>query len=133
MGGVAPIPLQFLLARLHWARSVRRPGVLARARLFPAVPVGAGGSGGGWAVLRLLSRAGGGGTIPPASGGGAGAPAACGLMGGVGGGSRRGLPAPPLGGGPRFPTLGPLLTSAHSPPACAFGRGGGAAPGGGGG
>ena len=63
---------------------------------------------------------------------GAGAPAACGPVGGVGGGSRRGLPAPPLGSGPRFPTLAPLLSPAHSPPACAFGRGCGAARGGGG-
>ena len=41
------------------------------------------------------------------------APAACGLVGGWGEGSRRGLPAPPLGGGPRFPTLAPLC---HNPP-----------------
>ena len=61
---------------------------------------------------------------------GAGDPAACGPFGGVGGGggSRRGLPAPSLGGGLRFPTLAPLLSSAHSPPACAFGWGRGAAP-----
>ena len=50
-----------------------------------------------------------------------------GRWGGRGGGSRRGLPAPPLGGGPRFPTLAPLLSFAHSLPACAFGRGRGAA------
>ena len=88
---------------------------------------------GGRAVLRLLSRAGGGGTISPASGDGGRGSAACGPVGGVGrGGSRRGLPAPPLGGGRRFPTLAPLLSSAHSPPACAFGQGRGAAPGGGG-
>ena len=42
-GAWPPIPLRFVLARLHWARSVRRPGALARARLFPAVRVGAGG------------------------------------------------------------------------------------------
>ena len=58
--------------------------------------------------------------------------------GGGGGGLHRGPPAPapapalPLGGGPGFPSLAPLLSSAHSPPACAFGRGPGAAPGGGG-
>ena len=112
-------------------------GVLARWRRLACSPrflwelaAGAGGR----AVLRLLSRAGGGGTIPPALGGGGWRPR--GLWaggGGGGGGSRRGLPAPPLGGGPRFPTLAALLSSAHSPPACAFGRGRGAAPGGGGG
>ena len=88
---------------------------------------------GGWAALRLLSRAGAGTIIPPASGGGSRRPR--GLQaggGGGGGGSRRGLPAPPLGGGPRFPTLAPLLSSAHSPLACAFSRGRGAATGGGG-
>ena len=64
-----------------------------------------------------------GGTIPPASGGwGLGPLRLAGRWGGWGGGaSRRGLPAPPLGGGPQFPTLAPLLSSAHSPPACAFG------------
>ena len=49
---------------------------------------------------------------------------------GWGGGSPRGLPAPPLGGGPRFPTLAPLFLWAQSPPACAFDRGRRAAPGG---
>ena len=87
---------------------------------------------GGRAALRLLSRAGGGGTIPPASGGGGRGPR-CGPVGGLGGaGSRCGLPAPPLGGGPRFPILAPLVSSAHSPPACGCGRGRGAAPGWGG-
>ena len=42
-GAWPPIPLRFLLARLHWAGSVRRPGALARVRLFPVVPVGTGG------------------------------------------------------------------------------------------
>ena len=60
-----------------------------------------------------------GGPSPLPRGVGAGAPAACGPVGGVGGGSRRGLPAPPLSGGPRFPILAPLVSSAHSPPACA--------------
>ena len=112
-------------------------GVLARwrglacSRRFlwePAAGVG------GPAVLQLLSLAGGGGTIPPAWGARRPAPPRlAGRWGGWGGGgSRRGLAASPLGGGPRFPTLAPLLSSAHSPPACAFGRGRGAAPGGGG-
>ena len=113
-------------------------GILARWRGLACSPrflwepaAGAGGR----AVLRLLSRAGGGGTIPPASGGGGRGPLrlAGRLEGGGGGGLRRGLPAPPLGGGPRFPTLATILSSAHSPPACAFGRGRGAALGGGGG
>ena len=42
IGGVVPIPLWFVLACLHSARSAQRPGALARARLFPAVPMGAG-------------------------------------------------------------------------------------------
>ena len=111
-------------------------GVLARWRGLPCSPrflwepAGAGGR----AVRRLLSRAGGGGTIPPASGWwGPAPPRLPGRWGrwGLRGGSRRGIPAPPLGGGPRFPTLAPLLSSAHSPPACAFGWGREAAPGGG--
>ena len=64
---------------------------------------------------------------------GAGAPAACGPLGGLGGGGCAAASLVPLwGGGPRFPTLAPLLSSAHSPPACSFGRGRRAAPGGGG-
>ena len=86
-GAWPPISLRFVLTRLLWVRSVRRPGALARARLFFAAPVGAGGWGGGRVALRLLSRAGGG-AIPPASGGGPGAPAACGPVGGRGGGCR---------------------------------------------
>ena len=128
MEGVAPIPLRFLVACLLLARSVLRPGVLARVRLLPAVPVGAGGWGGeaGRAPFPLTGAAvppGGEGIIPSSSGGvGAGAPAACGPAGGVGvgGGSRCGAPAPPLGGGLRFPALPPLSSLAHSPPACAF-------------
>ena len=76
---------------------------------------------GGLAALRLLSAA---------SGGGGWGPRGLRAVGGDGwGGSRRGLPAPPLGGGPGFPTLAPLLSSAHSPSACACDRGRGAAPG----
>ena len=111
---------------------MRRPGALARARLLPVVPVGADSWGGGAAVLRLLSRAGGGDHPPCLGGWGPAPPRLAGQWGGPGGvGSRRGLPAPPLGRGPRFPTLAPLLSSAHSPPACAFGRGRGVTPGGG--
>ena len=83
-GALRPLPLRFVLARLLWARSARRPGALARARLFSAVPVGAGGWGGGGQVaLGPLSRAGGG-TIFPASGGGGRGPR--GLRAGGGGG-----------------------------------------------
>ena len=87
-------------------------GVLARWRGLACSPrflwapaAGAGGQ----AVLRLLSRAGGGGTIPPALGGWGPAPLRlAGQWGAWGGGLRRSLPAPPLGGRPRFPTLAPL-------------------------
>ena len=105
-------------------------GLACSPRLLWEPAAGAGGR----AALRLLSRAGGGGTIPPASGGGGRGPRGLRAGGGGGGGwgSRRGLPAPPLGGGPRYPTLAPLVPLAHSPPACACGRGRGAAPGWGG-
>ena len=134
-GAWPPIPLWFVLARLHWARSVRRPGALASAQLFSAVLVGAGGWGGeaGRAPAPLSGGGGGGGGHPPCLGGrGRGPRSLRAGGGGGGGGSRRGLPALPLGGGPRYPILAPLLPSAHSPPACACGRGRGAAPGWGG-
>ena len=87
--------------------------------------------GGGGTCSGSSLRRGEGGRSPLPRRVGAGALAACGPLGGWGGGLRCGLPAPPLGGSPRFPTLAPLLLSAHSPPACVFGRGRGAAPGGG--
>ena len=49
-----------------------------------------------------------------------------------GGGSRRGLPAPLPAGGLRYSVLAPLVSSAHSLPACTCGRGCSAAPGWGG-
>ena len=132
-GAWPPIPLQFVLARLHWARSVRRPGALAPVHLVSAVPVGAGGWGGGAGRAPAPLSGGGRGDHPPCLGGWApGPPRLAGRWGGGGGGSRRGLPAPPLGGGPRFPILAPLVSLAHSPPACACGGGRGAAPGWGG-
>ena len=82
-GAWPPIPLRFVLACLLWARSVRRPGALARARLFSAAPVGAGSWGGG-ASRAPAPLSGGGGTIPPASGGGGRGPR--GLRAGRGGG-----------------------------------------------
>ena len=78
-------------------------GVLARWRglaCSPRPPWEPAAGAGGRVALRLLSRAGGG-LSPLPRGVGAGAPAACGPLGGWGGGSRRGLPAPLLGGGLR--------------------------------
>ena len=111
-------------------------GVLARWRglaCSPRPPWELAAGAGGRVALRLLSRAGGG-PSPLPRGVGAGAPAACGPVGGWGGGgSRRGLPAPLLGGGLQYSIRAPLVSSAHSLPACACGRGRSAAPGWGGG
>ena len=133
-GAWPPIPLRLVLARLHWARSVRRPGALARARMFSAVPAGAGGWGGGARRAAAPLSGGGRGDHPPCLGGwGPGPPRLAGCLGGWGGrGSRRGLPAPPLDGGPRYPILALVVPSAHSPPACACGWRRGAAQGRGG-
>ena len=121
MGGLVPILLQFLLARLLWARSVRRPGALARARLFPAVPVGAGGWGGGAEGPSPLPR-----------GVGAGAPAACGPVGGVvGGGVAPRPPCSPSGGRPAVPYPG--LVIGALPPGVRVRSGSRGRPGGGGG
>ena len=131
-GAWPPISLRFLLTRLLWVRSVRRPGALARARLFFAAPVGAGGWGGG-AGRAPAPFSGGGGTFSPAWGGGGRGPRGLRAGGGAGGGVlRRGLPAPLLGGGLRYSILAPLVSSARSLPACACGRGRSAAPGWGG-
>ena len=88
------------------------------------------GRGGG---LRLGSSLGRGGTIPPASGAGGRGPSGPRASGGAGGGvSRRGPPAPLLGGGLRYSILAPFVSPARSLPACACGRGRSAAPGWGG-
>ena len=80
------IPLRFVLARLLWARSVRCPGALARACLFSAAPVGAGGWGGG-AGRAPAALSGGGGDHPPCLGGwGPGPPRPAGRWWGGGGG-----------------------------------------------
>ena len=105
-GAWPPIPLRFVLTRLLWARSVRRPGALARARLFSAAPVGAG----GWA--RGAGRApaplsGGGGTIPPASGGGGLGSCSLRAGGGVGGGVPPRPPCSPSGWRPAVLNPGP--------------------------
>ena len=72
-----------------------------------------------------------GGPSPLPRGVGAG-PARAGGGAGGGGGVASRPPCSPSGCGPRLPTLVPLLSSAHSAPACACGRGRGAAPGWGG-
>ena len=139
MEGVAPIPLKFVLACCLRARSLWRPGVLARVRLSIVVPAGAG----GWGVgagpapaslpgAAVLPR--GGGIISSASGGvGGGAPVACGPVGGLGGqggGGRAVPPLLPLGGGwPVALCPVPLSSPAHPPQVYALGRGRGAAPG----
>ena len=88
------------------------------------------GPGGG---SRSGSSPGRGGDHPPCLGGwGPGPPRLAGRWGGGGGGSRRGLPAPLLGGGLRYSILAPLVSSARSLPVCACGRGRSAAPGWGG-
>ena len=86
-GAWQPIPLPFVPTRLLWVRSVRGPHALARARLFFAAPVGAGGWGGG-AGRAPAPLSGEGGTIPPASGGGGRGPRGLRAGGGVGGGCR---------------------------------------------
>ena len=94
--------------------------------------MGAGGWGGG-AGHAPAPLSGGGGTIPPASGGGGRGPRGLRAEGGAGGGvSRRGLPAPLLGGGLRYSILAPFVSPARSLPACACGQGPSAAPGWGG-
>ena len=107
-------------------------GVLARRRglaCFSQPPWGPAARAGGRVALRLLSRAGG--DHPPCLGGpGPGTQRPAGLLGGRGGGvSRRGPPAPLLGGGLRYSILAPFVSPARSLPACACGRGRSAAPG----
>ena len=91
-----PYQFRFMLARLHWAQSVRRPGALARARLFPAVPVGAGGWGGGAGRAPAPLSGGARGDQPPCLGGwGPGPPRLAGRWGKWGGG-RAAAPLLPL-------------------------------------
>ena len=116
-GAWPPIPLRFVLARLHWARFVRRPGALARARLFPAVPVAAGGWGGGAGRAPAPLSGGGRGDHPPCLGGWGRGPR--GLR--VGGGGGRGGVAPrppcsPSGWRPAVPYPGPPLVVGALPP-----------------
>ena len=107
-GAWPPISLRCVLTRLLWVRSVRRPGALARARLFFAAPVGAGGWGGG-AGRAPAPLSGGGGTIPPASGGGGRGPRGLRAGGGAGGGGcRAAAPCSPSGRRPAVLNPGPL-------------------------
>ena len=111
-------------------------GVLARWRglaCSPRPPWEPAARAGGRVALRLLSRAGGG-PSPLPRGLGAWAPTACGPVGGWGGGGVAPRPpCSPLGGGLRYSILAPLVSWAHSLPACACGRGRSAALGWGGG
>ena len=103
-----PIPLRFVLARLHLAQSVRHPGALARARLFSAVPVGAGGWDGGAGRAPASLSGGGRGDHPPCLGGWAPAPPRlAGLSGGLGGGVAPQPPCSPSGWRPAVPHPGP--------------------------
>ena len=101
-GAWPPISLRFVLTRLLWVRSVRRPGALARARLFFAAPVGAGGRGGG-AGRAPAPLSGGGGTISPASGGGGRGPRGLRAGGGAEGGGV--APRPPCSPSGRWPAV----------------------------
>ena len=105
-GAWPPIPLRFVLTRLLWARSVRRLGALARARLFSAAPVAAGGWGGG-AGRAPAPLSGGGGTTPPASGGGGRGPRGWRAGRGVGGGVAPRPPCSPSGWRPAVLNPGP--------------------------
>ena len=116
-GAWPPISLWFVLARLHWARSVRRPGALPRARLFPAVPVGAGGWGGGAGRAPAPVSGGGRADHPPCLGGwGPGSPQLAGRWGGWGGGVAPQPPCSPSGWRPGAPYPGPPLVVGALPP-----------------
>ena len=117
MWGVAPIPHRFVLARLLWAQSVRRHGALARARLFPAVPVGAGGWGGEAGRAPSPLSGGARGDHPLCLGGvGAGTPRLAGRGGGLGGGVAPRPPCSPSGGRSAVPYPGPPLVVGALPP-----------------
>ena len=96
---------------------MRRPGAWARARLFPAVPVGAGGWGGGAGSNPSPLSGGGRGDHPPCLGGwGPGPPQLAGPWGGFGGGGVA-LPPPcsPSGWRPAVPYPGPPLVGGAVP------------------
>ena len=101
-GAWPPIPLRFVLTRLLWVQSVRRPGALARARLFFAAPVGGGGWGGGAGRAPAPLSGGGGGHSPCLGGWGPGPPRLAGWWGGGGGGV---VPRPPCSPSGRRPSV----------------------------
>ena len=128
-----PKPLRFLLVRLHGARSVRRPGALARARLFPAVPVGAGGWGGGAGHAPAPLSGGGRGDHPPCLGGWQpGPPRLAGRWGGRGGEVAPRPPSCPSGWRPAVSYPGPPLVFGALPPGVRAWSGSRGRPGGGG-
>ena len=133
-GAWPPIPLRFVLARLHWARSVRRPGALARARLFSAVPAGAGGWGGGAGRAPAPLSGGGRGDHPPCLGGwGPGPPRLAGRWGGWVGGVAPRPPCSPSGWRPAVPHPGPPRAVGALPSGVRVRSGSRSRPGGGGG
>ena len=115
-GAWPPIPLRFVLARLLRAQSVRRPGALARARLFSAAPVGAGGWGGG-AGRAPAPLSGRGGDHPPCLGGwGPGPSRLPGRWQGWGGGVALRPPCSPSGWQPAVLHPGPPRVVSALPP-----------------
>ena len=108
-----------MLARLHWARSVRRPGALARARLFPAVPVGAGSWGGGAGHAPAPLSGGGRGDHPPCLGGRGPEPPWLAGRGGGGGGGRAAASLLPFWGAARGSLLWPPSCRRRTPSRCA--------------
>ena len=133
MGGVAP---HITPIRAHQASLVAICAASWRVGAGSLVLRGPRGSrrlgrGGGSSSGSSLGR---GGDRPPCLGGwGPWPPRLAGRRGGGGGGvPRRGLPAPPLGGGLRYSILAPFVSSARSLPAFACGRGRSPAPGWGG-
>ena len=131
-GAWPPISIRFLLARLHWARYVRPPGALARARLFPAVPVGAGGWGGGAGRAPAPLSGGGRGDNPPCLGGWGRGPRGLRADGGVWGGGVAPRPlCSPSGWRPAVPYPGPPLVVGALPPGARVRSGSRGRPGGG--
>ena len=106
-GAWPPISLRYVLTRLLWVRSVRRPGALARARLFFAAPVGAGGWGGGAGRAPAPLSGGGGDHLPCLGGWGPGPPRLAGRWGGGGGGVAPRPPCSPSGRRPAVLNPGP--------------------------
>ena len=105
-GAWPPIPLRFVLTRFLWARSVRRPGAWRGLACSPRPQWEPAAGTGGRVALRLLSRAGGGPSPLPREME-AGATAACGPVGGWGGGVAPRPPCSPSGWRPAVLNPGP--------------------------